>query len=590
HRLRRRVDEVVGSGSAARTYLTVENGRRFELPLTWYTQAEKWDFSPGYREANIRFSRLVPDRCMACHNGIPEAVEHVDGLYASVPDGITCERCHGPGELHVEERLVSPEADGEIDVTIVNPADLPYERRLDVCQQCHLSAPGMVLREGRGAFDFMPSEPLSSHLAVFVRPGGSGANVDVVSHANRMRESECFLGTLDANEPLECTTCHNPHEGFRNAGPAYFNETCQSCHLPAELAEQVPAEARSDHQAGAPCFSCHMPKVEAADAPHSSFTDHKIRVVQAGEAKTPPPFDREHPLVPYFERDYRNRTGQAYLGMALVVMGRQSNDQFTLAQGAATLDVALAEDSTLSAGFFLLGVARQALGELTQAIPAFERALRAEPGNPERLHALATVYEQAGRDARRVEALYRRALQLQPRAALFRIDYARFLHRQGRLDAARGELVEALAERPSLDAGVLRLGLLELDAGRDADARLAFQEALRLEPGHARTLRNLIDARDELTVGSPVQTPLLSTLPSSAAGWTVQQGALRVVGTPAAAQLSVYSDAGLLLRRLDGLAWDLRAANGQRVPTGEYLLHVRSSAGVDVIRFAVAGG
>ncbi|MEM1270027.1 MAG: hypothetical protein AAGI08_08265, partial [Bacteroidota bacterium] len=47
HRLRRRVDEVVGSGSAARTYLTVENGRRFELPLTWYTQAEKWDFSPG---------------------------------------------------------------------------------------------------------------------------------------------------------------------------------------------------------------------------------------------------------------------------------------------------------------------------------------------------------------------------------------------------------------------------------------------------------------------------------------------------------------------------------------------------------------
>ncbi|MEM6335617.1 MAG: tetratricopeptide repeat protein, partial [Bacteroidota bacterium] len=333
-----------------------------------------------------------------------------------------------------------------------------------------------------------------------------------------------------------------------------------------------------------------MPKVEAADAPHSSFTDHKIRVVRAGEAKTPPPFDREHPLVPYFERDYRNRTGQAYLGMALVVMGRQSNDQFTLAQGAATLDVALAEDSTLSAGFFLLGVARQALGELTQAIPAFERALRAEPGNPERLHALATVYEQAGRDARRVEALYRRALQLQPRAALFRIDYARFLHRQGRLDAARGELVEALAERPSLDAGLLRLGLLELDAGRDADARRAFQEALRLEPGHARTLRNLIDARDELTVGSPVQTPLLSTVPSSEAGWAVQEGALRVVGTPAAAQLSVYSDAGLLLRRLDGPAWDLRAANGQRVPTGEYLLHVRSSAGVDVIRFAVAGG
>ena len=38
HRLVRTMDYVVGSGSAARTYLSEENGRLYELPLTWYTQ------------------------------------------------------------------------------------------------------------------------------------------------------------------------------------------------------------------------------------------------------------------------------------------------------------------------------------------------------------------------------------------------------------------------------------------------------------------------------------------------------------------------------------------------------------------------
>src|SRR5690606_4006575 len=40
HRLVREMKYVVGSGTAARTYLTEENGRYYELPLTWYTQAE----------------------------------------------------------------------------------------------------------------------------------------------------------------------------------------------------------------------------------------------------------------------------------------------------------------------------------------------------------------------------------------------------------------------------------------------------------------------------------------------------------------------------------------------------------------------
>ena len=38
HELTRRIDYVIGSGRVARTYFTEENGRLFQLPLTWYRE------------------------------------------------------------------------------------------------------------------------------------------------------------------------------------------------------------------------------------------------------------------------------------------------------------------------------------------------------------------------------------------------------------------------------------------------------------------------------------------------------------------------------------------------------------------------
>ena len=84
HRLVRSMDYVVGSGSAARTYLSEENGRLYELPLTWYTQpvapgqgttvgpadagGGHWALSPGYAESNGRFD---PPHPRAVH-GVPQ--------------------------------------------------------------------------------------------------------------------------------------------------------------------------------------------------------------------------------------------------------------------------------------------------------------------------------------------------------------------------------------------------------------------------------------------------------------------------------------------------------------------------------------
>ena len=57
---------------------------------------------------------------------------------------IGCERCHGPGELHVAH----PEIIGGRDMTIVNPASLAPSLRDAVCEQCHLQGEKRVLRRG----------------------------------------------------------------------------------------------------------------------------------------------------------------------------------------------------------------------------------------------------------------------------------------------------------------------------------------------------------------------------------------------------------------------------------------------------------
>ena len=218
HSLTREMMWVIGSGTIARTYITVENGLYTEMPLTWYTQRNTWDFSPNYEVFNNRFDRALLDRCVACHNAYPTTVAHVTGAFESVAEGISCERCHGPGELHVNERLENPEPEGKIDETIVNQQYLPLDLNLDVCQQCHVTATVSILREGRTPFQFVPTEALENHVALFSEVKPASRRISLASHANRMKRSACFQVLLGSDSPMTCVTCHDPHVRLRDSG------------------------------------------------------------------------------------------------------------------------------------------------------------------------------------------------------------------------------------------------------------------------------------------------------------------------------------------------------------------------------------
>ncbi|MEM6783666.1 MAG: tetratricopeptide repeat protein [Bacteroidota bacterium] len=622
HTLRRPMDFVMGSGSAARTYFFEENDRLYQLPLTWYTQADdgagRWDFSPGYEVTNGRFDRLIPDRCTACHNGQPETVPFVEGKYPAMPMGIGCESCHGPGATHVAARLEDPEPSGGdpawVDPTIVNTGHLDLERRLDTCQQCHLHATTAVLREDEDAFSYVPGRLVAAHRSFFALPEElSGDQIPVVSHADRMRQSACFTvsleqATLNTASPMECTTCHNPHAGFREAGPGYFNQTCQSCHAATPdqqraLQASMPTPAlQAQHADGANCFSCHMPKVEADDAPHSSFTDHLIRVVDAGQPVTSEPLalGEAGVLAPYYERDAGTESGAVYEGMATSIFGTQNGDPRTMAEGAALLTNAL--DAVNDGGKrgeaqFLLGVVAHQLGRLEFALPAYEAAVEVE-AIPQRLEALARARHDAllaegTGDGDQIDALFVRALALQPALATVRTSRAAFLHSQGRRAEALDELRAARAERPSWHPAAFLEGLVYLEQGNADAARAAFRDAVRLDPANTALLADLVVRAPNGTLRGGWTDATVFGLPARRS--VAPQGTrLGIAGTTPGSTLSVFTTGGVPLRTVRGSGlglptWDLRTERGATVTPGTYLVHIRTpNQPVRVVRVTLA--
>ena len=121
-----------------------------------------------------------------------------------------------------------------------------------------------MIREGETATSYRPGRPLAAHRAIFAVASTNPNEISVISQADRLKASECF----NQSPAMDCVTCHNPHEGFREKGPDYFNATCRTCHEPGALQSAMPtAELKTQHAPEANCFSCHMPKVVAKDAP-----------------------------------------------------------------------------------------------------------------------------------------------------------------------------------------------------------------------------------------------------------------------------------------------------------------------------------
>lgn len=271
------VHYIIGSGQHTNSHIFSENGYLFQAPFTYYTQLGVLDFPPGFEDGNnSRFSRPIGLECMSCHNAMPTGfLAGSENKFNGVPKGIDCERCHGPGSIHVNRMNRGKIVDTakRADRSIVNPRRLSPALQFEICQRCHLQG-NTVLAQGKNFFDFKPGMHLDSVMDVYLpRYADADDQFIMASHADRLKQSACFR---QSNAKLTCTTCHNPHVSVAETGVQTFNNACISCHG-ADQGEHGCTRIFK-HLDDNNCVGCHMPQSGSIDIPHVTVHDHHIKV------------------------------------------------------------------------------------------------------------------------------------------------------------------------------------------------------------------------------------------------------------------------------------------------------------------------
>jgi predicted CXXCH cytochrome family protein len=447
---------VLGSGNHARTYLhRTADGQLLQLPVGWYAERGGfWAMNPGYdRPDHMDFRRKIDRECFFCHNAYPP-VQSDSGqrelkVAGAMPEGIDCQRCHGPGRKHIDlaKRGGQNEA---IRRAIVNPVRLNQDRQLELCLQCHLEStshrlPYSLRRYGRGYFSYRPGERLADYMLHFdrARKTDTEDTFEIAHSAYRLFQSACFR-----SGKLTCTTCHNPHEesdGTENK--ERITRICESCHGEA-LARSV---KNGRHIASEDCAGCHMPKRRTDDVVNAVMTDHKIaRSRPNGELLAP-------------RREVHDTDENSYKGEVALLYPRLASSS---GETALYLDLAQVIDgSNLKAG-----------------IARLERSIALlKPQYAEFYFELANAYARTGQKEKAF-GWYEQALRKKPGYLPASLGYAAALTRSNRCGEAAGILEMAQRAGQQDSALLSALGSTYLAMGKVGDAVKVLREASTADP------------------------------------------------------------------------------------------------------------
>jgi Tfp pilus assembly protein PilF len=469
-----KVDYIIGSGNQTRTYLYETKGYFYELPITWYVGKKIWDLSPGYEKGNNSgFNRTIGQQCMECHNSDNRFVANSVNKFTTVGMGMSCEKCHGPGEAHVKLMTAGSKESirNSIDYSIVNPNKLPIQLQFDVCRQCHLEGI-TVPKPNKNLGNFRPGMALASFADVFIPV--SSMNVPefgFASHAERLQQSPCFI---KSGEKLTCNTCHNPHKALKGNSLTFYDEKCQTCHAPKTLADphkNVKLEGKN-------CVTCHMPKSGTTDIPHVSSTDHFIRkkaekqpiIVTTDKLVSFKSFtakgnkaedDRSHLLANmlYFEQQEQN---PAYLS-------RITKFQKNLDRNAQ-IKLAYLEKSAPQAEWQNLN-----FNEITEPFTAFY---------------LSQLYRS---DQQKAIAWAEKSVLLAPANLDFRFQLAALYDEFGQKQLAEENYKKVLAMQPLYKKALLNLGFLYAQNGDYQNAMVLTEKAILSDPNYTRAYENHIN-------------------------------------------------------------------------------------------------
>ena len=434
----------IGQGRRGTTYLFSVDGFFFEAPINLYTSRHMWDMAPAYgaaREAPMNLP-VLPS-CMDCHvSGIRPPIEATENRYAMplfLHAGVTCERCHGPGESHAKGGA------------IVNPVKLSPERRDQVCMQCHLEGNAAIERPGEHLYQYRPGDDLSDYVRYYVLTDSGKPGLRAASQFEELAQSMCKKKSGDT---MSCTSCHDPH---RTISPdervAFYRSKCLACHG-VQFGEK--------HHANQPdCTQCHMPASSSSDIAHTAVTDHRI------------------PRRPSFGTKLEDATSSSLPQLVAFPKSNKTTDH-------DVRDLALAWQSIVNSGMTMAQ---------PQAEQLLKQALAQSPDDPAVLAALAYVEQKQG-SKEKARDLYRRALAHDPTLIDAETNLGVLEARSGQLSEAVKLWQDAFRRAPGRSETGMNLAHAFCSTRQFNDARNYTMRVLQFNPdlGEAKTMLKQLNA------------------------------------------------------------------------------------------------
>ena len=500
------VDWILGSGNHSRTYLfRTPGGELYQLPIAWYRETRSWGMAPGFdRPDHLGLLRRVRRECMFCHNAYPDVPARSDAHDAphvypeELPEGVGCQRCHGPGAEHSRVAMRQPVDFEALYATIVNPGDLEPRRRDDVCYGCHMqpsvAIPG-VRRFGRHDYSFRPGEPLSDYqVQVDVSEAGKerGERFEINHHPYRLEQSPCFRASAGA---MSCLTCHDPHRKIpESERVAHYRAACLGCHEVdacrlEEMAGALAASPRRGANAASAadpgdCAACHMPKRRTQDVVRVVMTDHLIRRQPGGPELLAPLAESDPVIEDVVMLDPARAPGGKLVEIyrAVTVIEVSSG---ALAAAVDRLERLLPEVRPPELEPWL-ALAR---GQLRQQRPEVVRTLQdivgRSPSHPLARELLGVAWSGFG-ETKKAVAQILSALEAGPDRPEARFNLGVFLSRDGRPAEALLHLERAVEMRPNMAPAWFYLGKVQGEMGDHAAAVDSYRRTLALDPTRSR--------------------------------------------------------------------------------------------------------
>lgn len=262
------------------------------LPLQWNQATSRWvpyNLQNWYGEdGSLRvppLNRSFEAQCAGCHNTGLRLEKTTAGEFRSTYTelNIGCEKCHGPGSEHVRG--------GGAKALIVNPRNLPFERSVEVCGQCHSRG----VSQPNGVHDF-PWDDANNTPYVLGQPlrqyysdkGGRWGDPEAHSRQHHQQGLD-YLKSKHFAGQVRCFDCHDPHGGpgrFQLVKADFNNTLCLSCHAKDKRFASNEAIRKHTRHNYAPetrgtsrCSSCHMVKT-AASAEAGDIHSHDFKVIR----------------------------------------------------------------------------------------------------------------------------------------------------------------------------------------------------------------------------------------------------------------------------------------------------------------------